>query len=166
MGVMVIYSAALVISCFFMAWGAVVLTRPFMGILRAGATHDYSNAVVIVWVALGFLQVVGMPFAWWCACLAMSIVSLLAHKPPVSSHGWLMLIAASVGCMILVVGLHAPNYLLTEALLVAAASAAGYVLSLGRRGVSCERAVAIPLAMVLGYVAYSASFPTLMSQGS
>ena len=123
----------------------------------------YSNAVIIAWIALGFLQVVGMPFAWWIACVIISIISLLARKPAISSYGWLMLIAAGIGCVVLVIGLEAPSYLITESCIVIAASFAGLVVSSGRRGLLCERAAAIPLAMCLAYVAYSAALPTIMA---
>ena len=163
MTMMTAYSAALVISCFFMAWGAVLLTRPLLGMLRTSSDEKYSNAVIVAWIALGFLQVVGMPFAWWCLCVVVSIVSVLGNKPAFSAFGWVMLIAAGLGSAGLVLALGAPDYLVTEACIVVAASLAGFVVSKGRRGLLCERAAAIPLAMCLGYVAYSAALTTIMA---
>ena len=158
---MIIYSAALIISCFFMAWGATLLTRLLMGMLRTDSDRHYSNAVVIAWVGLGFLQVVGMPFAWWVLSIVVSVVCLLAAPRESRATGWVLLFIAALGCAGLALGLGAPDYLITESLIVAAASLAGVVLARTRRGLPAPRAATLPLAMALAYVAYSATLPTI-----
>lgn len=162
---MILYSAALIISCFFMAWGAALLTRPLMSMLRNDEEEDvaYANGVVIAWVAFGFLQVVGMPFAWWCLCIAVSVLLLLRRPAPFGRASWWLLLLASLGAAGAVYALDAPKHLITEALIIAAASFAGLRVSRGRRGLSCEKSAIFPLVMALGYVAYSAALPTLTS---
>jgi hypothetical protein len=162
MDIMLAYSAALIFSCFLMACGALLLTRPLLGMLVGGDAGKHRHGVVVAWVALGFLQVVNIGFAWWVCAVAVSIIVLLVPAWQKSvTHGWLWLMALSLLTMMLVFGLAAPGYLIADTLIIMAASLAGALVARGRRGLPCSYSAAIPLAMCLGYVAYSALIRTI-----
>lgn len=149
---MIVYSFTVIVSCFLLSVMVLKLSRPMMQLLRNDAPR--SPAVLATWVALGFLQVVGMPFAPWCVALALSIFGLVS--PRIFHQGWIALLLASLALAVGVLAMGRPSYLACEAGIIAAACLAALLAGSKKHPILMDAASALSLAFALLIVAYGA----------
>jgi len=154
---MAMYSLAIIVSSFVLSWLLLAMLRPMVKLLYAAEDGTpLPIGIVAVWVALGFLQVVGMPFAPWCAALACSLLVNRFTRDAFPGEGWwlIALLAGSASAVAALLGL--PIYLMTEPAIIAAAALACALSHSRRRVVKLDMGSVLALAICLAVVAYSA----------
>lgn len=155
--VMGIYSIAIILSCGILSSVMLLLVRPVWKLLYASTQDAPPYARIVVWVALGFLQVVGFPFHAWCAATVASLIGNRLWRDTLSGEVWWLIFGVFALAALAVLALQLPFYLAVELGILAAAALAPALLQHARYPLPVDMASVQALAICFGVVAYSAS---------